>query len=464
MKNTKLILLILNLMIISLIPAFGQDFTSLSNPIIPNDENLPVTNGDGIRNSSDPTTITFMGSDGQTELLFLYTSCDLPARNSGGELANYPMSTIYCYSSEYDYNNPLTEWYDHGAAITESDFDWAEQGANHLWAPEITYTTTAGGTPDTFYLYVPALQDSDDTNGEDILRIGIATAENAYGPFTGLSDYLQINNAPNNGFAYDPSVYRGYLLYCDNYYPDGRLQIASMNSDMTSADYIGPITFKSNSTAEPPHTSIYMEGPELFSVYYPDTVSNMYYLVFAAKVEDDQQEYIGYAMATSSAFDADPQGCWDFQGWIMKDIDPNRPTEWTNHATIQKFGRDGNQDWRYYLFYQIGEQDDDDKNRRVCVQKINFDQDDFRIDGVSENLSLGHGSSPSLLKSMVLGDEGFKENNRSKVRIAIENSSDFTWTDFKARYYFTVKNHLIYQTQTSQCIEDQKIHQKLHHL
>lgn len=442
MKYKKIILLVLIALIFTL--NFGFGFTANSNPFIPN--NLPTN--EGVRNSSDPTTITIWNDTEKKHELFLYTSCDLPAKSKDNQKIIYPMNTTYCYST-FD----MINWTDRGAVITENSFSWGEPNAYSLWAPEIEYNELNK----TYYLYVPLMQKLSDTGNVKKLRIGVATSSSPAGPFTALPDYFQINgsNVPNGGFAYDPGTFydlswgRYYMTYCDNNHPNGRLHIADMgykfdNPDMTSADYIGQITFRSDSTVTPPSSSTYMEGPDIYPFWDKWAGGWNYYLIFAAKVNDGEPEYIGYAMATPEEFHANPAGCWNFKGWIFKDVGHG---DWTNHACFADYIPEGAM--KKYIFYHVGNKIGEDTNRRVCVEEFEFVHeiggDNGSILGVTADSSLGHtdgGPWDNTASFSMMRDEatGRDKNIKSKVRMLLKNPSANAWSNFKAKYYFTTEN------------------------
>ena len=409
----------------------GTGYTVTTNPLFEQ------------RNSSDPALYVAHQTDVEKDVLMMVTSCDLNTANNPG--GTYPMNTTYLYVTS-TLENPMVKWYDHGAILQEENLAWADKTANYLWAPDLDLDWST----DTFYLYVPAIT----TGG--VQRIGIATAAKTmtglYDTFTPLPNYFDIKNSPpRGGYAYDPGVFYDnwhfswYMAYCDGGYPEGRIHIVKMDS-MTSGDYLGKITFQNDPGVEIPGSDVYMEGPDLCILRTDSSRDSYYYLQFAAKVDNDQTEYIGYAIATPVEFEADPAGCWHFKGWIMKNMPGN---EWTNHADLVEYGG-----LHFFFYHRVF--DPANKFRQVCCEQITIN-DDGTIQGVTPppsgqqaggtSLQPTNGPFASFSKGtlppsrfVVYNDEGINDTNVAKVRIALTNITDETISDFKALYFFTVEN------------------------
>lgn len=505
MKKTKFILsvfIILTMIIffLSALPPNGiATFTNTGNPLIPynDDNNNPLQVAEGERNSSDPAVCVVRTHDGEFEELLMVTSCDLPDKffdNDGDEhdiWANYPMNAIYLYGTHMTSINPnvdyMTKWYDYGPVLTETDLVAAGIGATQdsycVWAPDIL------ATPDRhFYLYVPFMTEFDFTTGDGIKKIAVAKAkEDGTNPYAGF-DILGIFTGVNNdGYAYDPGAFcdyiKGegrdpvyYMTYCNGPYPDGRICISVMNNNMTGAsDDKGEILFTNadNSDVDGAHfqggrmyrsigqnqyEQVYMEGPDISE--HPDGEGGSFLiLTFAAKMvpgngqlnnqnfdPSDQTEYIGYATANRNDFRANSNSCWEFKGWLSKDIGNG----WTNHSNlIYSFHTQKN-----YYFYQEDQnmrflgfnphpgfnEPMYEHNRRTYLEEVPITQ--TRAEGLKllppsiKNKGLKDYISP-FAYSM---DESYTENNRTKVRMFLRNPTLDPWSNFKVKYYFTVEN------------------------
>jgi hypothetical protein len=397
-------------------------FTARGNPFIPSDY-------ENFRNSSDPTTMV-INVDG-VETLFLYTSCDmLDATALSGD---YPMDTTYCYST-----TDMVHWTDWGAMITEHDFSeaddvnkWAYDGANYLWAPDINVDCDDDGKL-FFHLYLPLIDPDGVTQ-----RIGVATADYPCGPFTAEDNYVTGLNPGDDGYAYDPGILHTgpdwVLTYCDGHHDTGRLRLAKVDYNFEAFDDGGIVM--NQAPGGPSVPNCYMEGPDLFS--YNVNQEWYYYLIFAMQPQNsDDKELIAYAMATPEEFEENPHSCWTYRGILMDDryvVDEDGNTgddEWTNHASIIEFNE------QMYFFYHRGYEDVHGKNRQICIEKFNFNND-----GTIDPIEFSEGGPWSNTSAfMMTMDESYNDNSKSQPRIKIENASNFPWANFKARYYFTAEN------------------------
>ncbi len=140
----------------------------------------------------------------------------------------------------------------------ESDFQWALQKTNHLWAPDIQYRKADYTySDDRIYLYVPDV----DNSKNHVQRIGVA-----WSPAS--SDSLQLTFEPNyftiNGYdstAYDPGIFYDdpnlagnnasgnyYMAFCNTGYinpvKSSTIGLVQVNSDMKGGTYLGLITMQ----------------------------------------------------------------------------------------------------------------------------------------------------------------------------------------------------------------------------
>jgi hypothetical protein len=343
------------LKILSVLLILAGLLTGCSEPSIDDASNLDMGNidsksqlGDSVRitytrNSSDPAARWFYHDDEQEGEMYVYTTSDLV---NGGTYEDYPINTIYCYTAP----KGSLSFTDRGAMVSESDFSWAQQ-INHMWAPDCELVNGE------YVLYVPML----DQNG--VSRLGIAVSDEPADNFTALSNPLYIGgNPPNNGFAIDPNIFysRGYyfLLYTNDYWPDGRICIARLYSK-TYARFISEIRIDNL-----PYDmqDKYMEGAHLQRVYV-GSGQFKFYLVFSVKSDDTEQEVIAYA--TSSRIISG----YTYEGIIMDSFDE----EWTNQSSICQ---DSDGDW--FFFYQYGNNNYPTSHyRQACV--IPFEMDNGEI-------------------------------------------------------------------------------------
>jgi hypothetical protein len=413
------------------------------------------------RNTSDPVAyVDFDWVEGKYVLL-LATSSDLGSSQNPipSNHNTYPMNATYLYATADLYGRkPFETWWAYGGddgVVQENDYGWNTDDAKHLWAPELS-------TYDDYIIYASAY---DEPAG--IQRIGISYRNDdypygdPYGEFEEQAVYFDIKDGsggtpPNDGFAYDPGVFYDsinqgrYMVYCSDYYSNGRLHLVEMTSD-TAGEYLGQIYM--NDASGHIDNNTYMEGADIYAFNHSgsELIDTMYYLVFAAKVKDGEQEYIGYCTATPEEFKSDPVGSWHFQGWIMKQVTPytNGNETFTNQACIAYFEE------RYYLFYHIYNEFAPGKGRQVCMQQIWLDEDGL-IQGVRKgnnpDNSSGYGHSEIWTTNepyMLIGDRAYGENNRVNLEMYINNSNDDVLTysptpaleNFKTRYYFNVENN-----------------------
>ncbi len=439
-------------------------FDAVSRDVKSGDENYssdgnPLINKD-LRYSSDPA-LCVVNYNGRN-VLMMVTSSDMKIHDP----AKFPMDSTYLYTTD-SADRPMEQWEDHGAVLRETDFDWANKTAKHLWAPDIQFVRNMPeweNNNDRIYLYVPAV----DTQG--LQRIGVAYADTTdaslYGQFTYEPDFFKINGniveVPNGGFSYDPGVFfddpdfngtgEYYMAYCNTEFKsDGydysqeagaTIGLIKMDSSMTSGEYLGPIKFKKSLPYDPesdyPELSkIYMEGPDINIMRAPDGTP-YYYLQFAAKTEGGEAtEYIGYATAAVDEFADNPTGCWHFQGWIFR----NLKTGWTNHANLVAFNN------KHYVFYHRvfpGSDTGESRSRQVCIKEIELNNECGKIVGVNpENWF------DSLDGNTRTIDKGFfymRDNaawNSKKTGVFLSyytNKTNETLRNFKLYYYLKIED------------------------
>ena len=479
MKKTKLIsfaviILLIVVIIFSAVLEQGIPFATTVNPV------FSLSN----RNTGDPSAYVFFDYHIENEVCVVVTSSDLTVDPRSNDKNVYPMDTTYGYATatfrhNVDYN-AFTDWWDlngsNGSAplLKETNYSsWADQQAKHLWAPDLIGAFIDGKTK--FILFVSALESGTYPNNRQ--RIGVSFRDyDPYGPFTAASTWFDIRgtNVPNNGFAYDPGVFQTldekyYMTYCDDYWwpdgdshqPDGRIHITTVDKDVAGkedfmgGDYIGQIMMHGPLIDQGQiDENTYLEGPDVVLMDYNgnDDGGELYYLIFAAKKYDNEQEWIGYCTATPVDFETSKTDCWEFRGWVMKQID----NTWTNHASLVEMHPMLNSAPRYYLFYHISKDGGiENRDRQACCQEIFLDAEDGAILGASintnqdaanaalgynTNIAIGGGERLELSPPALSRDFAPSENNRTKVQMYVKNSTYETMSNFKVRYYFNVEN------------------------
>lgn len=459
MKNAKLIFFICIVLFIALFLGFSDGtpkgtFTRTGNPVIPDGD---TAHGSGsryanFRYSSDPEVRVYCHDDKSEQVMWIYTSCDI---DTGSTSDNYPMDTIYCYSTK----DGIT-WQDWGAMISEKDFPWADV-KRHCWAPDSWHYC------DTYYLYVPLLQKGSIAN---LSRIGVAKSTTPHGPFTANPSFiadLGTNGSGgliNNGYASDPgfcwawdwsptggpNLFMTYTNSDWNSHSDSRcdISIARMGDFETAAQDFGPMTISGANNK-------YKEGSAMyaFMVNISGTATEMYYLIWSAKDNNNDQQQIAYAMATRDDFNGDPTQpgkgpakCWKYKGNIIEGLpQSNRFYDWTDHASIACItdpGTDRSKD-KYYFFYHVGENvksgnQVSDNRRQMCIAPLSFNDD-----GTIKKITF---SSTQALAKAVQPTVFMKDNQLSNSSLAqpvfsVENNSCYTTFDtFKVKYYFNSEN------------------------
>jgi beta-xylosidase len=155
MKNYKLYLLVLNLLVlISVKIALAQ------NPIVMD------------QFTADPSARVFLESTSLGEgRIYLYPSHDILAEEDKGRVGWFCMEDYHVFSSDN-----FIDWIDHGVIVSQDKVPWVNSKAYALWAPDCIYRNGK------YYFYFPAPA-KDTTLGRGF-SIGVAVSDNPYGPFT----------------------------------------------------------------------------------------------------------------------------------------------------------------------------------------------------------------------------------------------------------------------------------------
>ena len=110
------------------------------------------------------------------------------------------------------------------------------------------------------------------------------------------------------------------------------------------------------------------------------------YLVFTTDVDNgdpDDTGWIGYAMCSDTEFHSHPASCWQFKGWIFRNIHTGR----SNHVSLVSYGSG------HYIFYHTAPtkccSPENSRARQVAVKEFQlrddpgFNNDDGEIIGVT---------------------------------------------------------------------------------
>jgi beta-xylosidase len=267
------------------------------------------------------------------DTIYLYTTHDI----AEGDVL-YAMNDWLVYSSK-----DLRTWQAHGAAMHETDFNWAT-AANSAWAAQ------AIEKDGKFYFYAPVKHQEPDRG----FAIGVGVSDNPTGPFVDArGSALVINGMTKVGRDYDQDIDPTVFIDDDGtpwlMWGHFTCFLVKLKPNMTELD--GEIR-----TIDLPD---FTEGPWLFKR------GAHYYLAYASIDEDKQgDERIAYAMAPSVT------GPWTYQGLITGET----RNSYTIHPGIVEFKG------QWYFFYHdalltIGDLKGADGRRAVAAEHLSFNAD-----------------------------------------------------------------------------------------
>jgi hypothetical protein len=421
--------------------------------------------------TSDPAATVVHDPDTDQDVLLLVTSSDY-ADNGG---SNFKMDKTYLFgTTEESLSGTIGDpgiWYGPSEpVIREESLPWLKgKTPKRLYAPDIQFVSAFGGKPDRIMIYVPdfvAEKNNGSNDPEGRLRIGMAetesNADSLYGAFTPAQDFFQIKDGaekvPNAGYAYDPGIFLDeqsgeyFMAYCNTkaecHYSDvgkgivkgtlGMVKVTNKET-MNEGEYLGLITFRNAGDFKDwkglDLNAMYEEGPDINIMTLPGG-ERRYYLIFAAKVVEKEDEYIGYATKTEQEFRDSPLKDWNFQGWMFKDLrDKNTKGEpgWTNHSDLVQYkGR------TYVFFHKILP---GNNARSACCKEIEL-RDDGKIVGVERNnydaldpfgAAIGKGF-------FYIRDDSRDDTKKASIRISyFTNKTGADITDFTVKYYLNVE-------------------------
>jgi hypothetical protein len=267
--------------------------------------------------TADPTARVFEGK------IYVYPSHDILATPGKGRQNWFCMEDYHVFSSEN-----LVDWKDHGVIVNQTQVPWADPAGYAMWAPDCVYKNGK------YYFYFPAAAK------EKGFRIGVATADKPYGPFTPEA------KAIDGVRGIDPVV----LVDKDGssyiYYSQGKIFVAKLRSNMVELDSEPQVI------ANLPTKGL-IEGPFVFER------NGIYYLTYPHV--ENKTERLEYATSKS------PMGPFAPAGVIM---DESASGCWTNHHSIVEY------QGQWYLFYHDKDLSPEfDKNRSVRADKLFFNED-----------------------------------------------------------------------------------------
>ncbi|GGE51957.1 endo-1,4-beta-xylanase [Pedobacter psychrotolerans] len=272
--------------------------------------------------TADPAPLVYNGK------LYLYTSHD--EDNSTW----FVMNNWKLYTTE-----DMVNWTDHGAVASYETFDWAIGDA---WAIQVIERNGK------FFLYAP-VKSMDKKRS----AIGVAVADNPYGPFYDPLGKPLISVSDGD---IDPTVFldadgKAYLYWGnpDCYYAELNDDMISLKGDAVRV----PMTVASfgKREANERRPTLYEEGPWLYQR------SSLYYLFWAG---GPIPEHLGYSTSKT------PTGPWKYNGTLM----PPEGKSFTNHPGVVDYKG------KTYLFYHSGALPGGNGfNRSVAVQEMNFKKD-----------------------------------------------------------------------------------------
>jgi hypothetical protein len=256
--------------------------------------------------------------------VYVYPSHDIKAPPGYKGKPNwFVMEDYHVFSSEN-----LTDWTDHGVIVKQTEVDWVDPSAYAMWAPDSVFKDGK------YYFYFPAIAK---TGG---FRIGVATADQPYGPFKPMPTYIE------GVKGIDPAV----LIDKDGsaylYYSLDRIFVARLKPNMLAIEG-EPAVFDNL-----PKKGL-QEGPFVFER------NGIYYLTYPHVA--NKTERLEYATSTS------PMGPFKAAGVILDEAESGC---WTVHHSILDY------QGQWYLFYH----DKDlspafDKNRAIRADKLFFNAD-----------------------------------------------------------------------------------------
>jgi beta-xylosidase len=294
MKNYKLYLLALGFLGLFLNDTFA------TNPLIMD------------QFTADPTARAFEGK------IYVYPSHDIPASPGRGRTNWFVMEDYHVFSSEN-----LTDWTDHGAILNQTNVPWLSRTSFDMWAPDCVFKNGK------YYFYFPV-------GG----RIGVAVADEPYGPFKPEEKPLAGASGIDPGVLIDKDG-SGYLFWAR-----GRISVAKLKDNMLELD-------------GQPHLITNLPTAGLIEGPFPFERNGIYYLTYPHV--QNKIERLEYATSTN------PMGPYKQAGVILDEAESGC---WTVHQSIVEYKN------QWYLFYHDKDLSPNfDKNRSIRADYLYFNDD-----------------------------------------------------------------------------------------
>ncbi|MBR3013265.1 MAG: family 43 glycosylhydrolase [Bacteroidales bacterium] len=272
--------------------------------------------------TADPSAHVFEGR------VYVYPSHDIPAP------ADYARKDWFCMADYHVYSSDnLVDWVDHGVIVDQDHVPWVNAAGYSMWAPDCNYKNGK------YYFYFPAPQKPQPGQRFAGNGIGVAISDTPYGPF-------ECEETPIQGIGgIDPCIFvdddgTPYLAWSGM-----GLQVARLKDNMLELDS-EPVRIEGIPRGQ-------TEGPFLFKR------NGKYYYTFPWV--EAERETLAYCMSDN------PLGPYEFKGKFMEQ---SETICWTNHHSFIEL------DGQWYLFYHHNDYSPYfDKNRSVCVDYVNFNED-----------------------------------------------------------------------------------------
>jgi arabinoxylan arabinofuranohydrolase len=281
-------------------------------------------------------------------------AADPSARFHNGQLYVYPshdkdnpnwfdMEDYYVYCT-----SDLKSWREYGPVLHMNDIpkSWGtcpeipDPTVKWMWAPDCIKRG------DTYYFYFCASTNPNTNEQTPVwktkekvdFRVGVATSEHAYGPFTPEPYFIQGTD------SVDPCVFldddgQAYLFWGGrNHGGVDEPRWAKLKSNMKELD--GPVY------AIPVNDNTLRGWYEATWVFKRN---GTYYLAYATEVGNSEMRY-----ATSTSI----QGPWTYGGVILSDV-----VGITNHGSVVEFGTD-----KWYVFFHDSEMSPTDALNQRCIK------------------------------------------------------------------------------------------------
>ena len=272
--------------------------------------------------SADPSARVFEGR------VYVYPSHDIPATEERGRIGWFCMGDYHVFSSEN-----LVDWTDHGVIVSQNQVNWVDSTSYSMWAPDCIYKNGK------YYFYFPAGVIDTTSRWGRSFRIGVATSDKPYGPFTPESN--PIENI--RGIDPNPFIDKDGQAYL--YWSARKIYVAKLKENMLELAS-DPVVIENL-----PDKGL-KEGPYMFER------NGIYYLTYPHV--QDSTERLEYAIGDN------PLGPFQVEGVIMDES----LHCWTNHQSIIEYKN------QWYLFYHYNDLSPQfDKNRSIRIDSLFFNED-----------------------------------------------------------------------------------------